>query len=172
MRVRGVIKLGALFLLASCAISVPEAKKEDSATQSTEWAEHAQKPISNVFGGTTPKRSLRGGYYEQSGSVASDASWEAVAHYTYLGHNGFQIGIAQRPYSISPSGRFVVIPEQYVSGSTHHILKIYDSELNRFIRREIPPNVVRSYEWTNNECIVEVSFEDPNTVESITVPKP
>jgi hypothetical protein len=139
------------FMLDSCTISIPTEGQQDPTSVSTQWIKHSTEAVPNYFGEKPPKRFLKDGYYEQAGSVAS--SWE-VAHYTYLGYNNVQIGIAQLPYSISSSGRFVAILEDYYSGAKTSKLKIYDKSRNRYLIREIPPLAIRGYNWEKDEQAV------------------
>ena len=158
------------FVLVSCSTSLQQEDEQVLARGSSEWMDHPSDPVPNILGRRSPKRFLRNGFYEQGGSVLSSASWESVAHYTYLGRDKIQIGIAH-PYSISPSGRFAVIPEEYVSESSFHVLKIYDSRHHRFVRRKVQPGVIRSYDWSDDERVIRVSFEDRNVVAAMGVPE-
>lgn len=108
------------------------------------------------------------GFYEQAGSVASNSSWEAVAHYTYLAYRGIKIENASYPYSISPSGRFAVIPESYEYGAKARKVKIYDKNGNRFVVREVQPRNIRGYNWAEDERTVAVIFESPVKVTSLS----
>ncbi|WP_200274274.1 hypothetical protein [Luteolibacter pohnpeiensis] len=134
--------------------------------------QHSQSPVPNLFGGKEDKKDVGDGFYEQAGSVASNSLWEAVAHYTYLAYHGVEIGNASYPYSISPSGRFVIIPESYYHGAKSHKLKIYDKTLNRFVLREVEPQVISGYNWAADERMVTVFFESPLKSVPLKIPKP
>jgi hypothetical protein len=134
--------------------------------------QHSQEPVPNLFGDKTEKENVGHGFYEQSGCEASSSSWEAVAHYSYLAYRGIKIGYASFPYSISPSGRFLAIPESYYHGAKSYKLKIYDKSRNRFVVRSIPPKTIRSYNWAKDEQLVTVLFEDSARVDSLSIPKP
>ena len=161
--------LGAL-VLCSCASQgpVPEPaeirsridKSGASEGQESEWKWHLKKTVPNVFGDRGRKESLKHGFYEQDGTVLSNASWEAVAHYSFLAYRGSMIGNAGYPYSISPSGRFVVIPVSYSSGEESRKLKVYDKKRGRFLLREVGGQAIEGYDWSPDERSIVVTFEN------------
>jgi len=158
-------------VLTSCATNVVTSDKAEALHRESEWAQHSQDPVPNVFGDQKDKKPVRGGFYEQSGSTTSSSSWEAFAHYTYLAYRNINIGFASYPYSISPSGRLVIIPETYHHGATKHTLKIYDKRRNRFILREVNPLVIRGYKWSKDEQTVQVLFENSALIKVLSIPK-
>lgn len=147
--------------LAACAPHLPPIATHEG--QSATWEVHADVSVPNVFGEAQKRKSVRHGFYEQGGSVPSNASWESVAHYTYLGHLGRSLGRASS-YSISPTGRFAALPAE--DG-----MKIYDSWTNRHFSRPIPRKGITGYDWSVDERNLAVSFEDATTV-TIEIPEP
>ncbi len=136
--------------LGSCASDGPvsgasEAKNRGGMPEESEWEPHPKELVPNVFEDRGKKKSLKFGFYEQDGTVLSNASWEAVAHY---------------PFSISPSGRFVVIPVTYSSGEESRDLKIYDRKQNRFILRKVGGLAIKEYEWSSDDRSIVVTFEN------------
>lgn len=159
--------LAALALtLSSCIPATQPPSEEKTST----WKNHPHEPVPHVFGETTEKEYIRSGFYEQSGSVPSSASWESIAHYTFIAHNGHMIGYAGRPYSISPSGRYLIIPVSYLHGEKQHTLKIYDKKLNRYTLQYIPAMTISSYQWTPNEQSVEITSQETNKTTTIHLP--
>lgn len=151
--------------LGSCASDGPvsgasEAKNRGGMPEESEWEPHPKELVPNVFEDRGKKKSLKFGFYEQDGTVLSNASWEAVAHYSFLGYRGSMIGNAGYPFSISPSGRFVVIPVTYSSGEESRDLKIYDRKQNRFILRKVGGLAIKEYEWSSDDRSIVVTFEN------------
>lgn len=94
MNLRPHILLAAYVALSSCTTSVRTAGGATERQQTSEWMQHSQSTVPNLFGGKEDKKDVGDGFYEQAGSVASNSSWEVVAHYTYLAYHGVEIGNA------------------------------------------------------------------------------
>lgn len=140
--------------------------------RTSEWKQHSQDPVPNIFGDETKKEPLNNGFYKQAGSVPSNASWESVAHYTFLAYNNIKIGKASFPYSISPSGRFVIIPEVYYHNAPQYKLKIYDKKLNQFLLRNVKPKAISNYIWSNKERTIKVFFANAEKPTILSIPEP
>lgn len=164
--------VAASIVLSSCTTSKRADESPSEPYRTSEWIQHSQEPVPNLFGDQSEKENVGHGFYEQSGCEASSSSWEAVAHYSYLAYRGIRIGNASFPYSISPSGRFLVIPESYYHGAKFYKLKIYDKSRNSFLVRSIPAKTIRGYNWTKDEQAVTVHFEDTDKVISLSISKP
>ncbi|MDA7933431.1 hypothetical protein N9B65_00130 [Akkermansiaceae bacterium] len=160
MRLTAIVALRAVLALVSCSSDEPFSETSHTRRKETEWQAHPRKPVPNVFGGSGRKRSLEHGFYEQAGSVPSNATWESVAHYDFLGYRGSVIGNSGHPYSISPSGRFVVIPVTYLVGEERRELKIYDKKRNRFILRKVAGLAIQDFEWSADERSIVVVFDN------------
>ena len=157
-------------LLTACTPGTKVQSGEHRVMPSAEsgWIPQKNEPVPNVFGDAGRKTNLGHGFYEQDGCVASSSSWEAVAHYRYLVHNGKSLGISSSGYSISPSGRFAAL----LTGPYDDTIKIYDSHTSRYFLHPIPRKSINAFDWSEDRHRLDLIFVDGTTIIRINYPKP
>jgi hypothetical protein len=161
-------------LLCSVALVACESTKLIGPTSvtpsSTGWVVQPKLPAPAVFsdsGSSAKKVAISNGYYEQSGTEVSKASWEGVAHYKYLTRRKINLGrIENSDFSISPTGRYAAI-----TTDNGRSLKVYDAKTNRYFLQPLPPSVVAEYHWIEKEPALQLTLTQNMGIVRIAFPK-